>query len=140
MIQSKNKTFIISEVGPNHNGSIGLAKEYITKLCLIGIDAIKFQLANPDDVYSKDAFKAEYQKQNDDSNSPIEMSRRYQLSKNDHEILSNLCYESNIEYIEIILREGNVLYIPNGWWYLSQVEEDGTSFETFNISAISLFI
>ncbi len=99
MIQSKNKTFIISEVGPNHNGSIGLAKEYITKLCLIGIDAIKFQLANPDDVYSKDAFKAEYQKQNDDSNSPIEMSRRYQLSNNDHEILSNLCYERNIEYM-----------------------------------------
>ena len=47
---------------------------------------------------------------------------------------------NKIEYIEIILREGNVLYIPNGWWYLSQVEEDGTSFETFNISVISLFI
>ena len=53
---------------------------------------------------------------------------------------SNIAPFSNIEYIEIILREGNVLYIPNGWWYLSQVEEDGTSFETFNISAISLFI
>ena len=27
-----------------------------------GVDAIKFQLANPEAVYSKNAFKADYQK------------------------------------------------------------------------------
>lgn len=47
---------------------------------------------------------------------------------------------SNLEYIEIILREGNVLYIPYGWWYLAQTEEDGLVCECFNLSAVSLFV
>jgi hypothetical protein len=47
---------------------------------------------------------------------------------------------NNIEYIEIILREGNILHIPHGWWFLSQVEEDTLVLESFNLSAISLFI
>lgn len=47
---------------------------------------------------------------------------------------------NEIEYIEIILREGNILHIPYGWWYLSQVEEDALVLECFNLSAISLFV
>lgn len=47
---------------------------------------------------------------------------------------------NKVEYIEIILREGNILYIPYGWWFLSQVEEDTLVMECFNLSAISLFI
>ena len=44
------------------------------------------------------------------------------------------------QYIEIILREGNVLHIPYGWWYLSQIEEDGSVVEAFNISVLSMFV
>ena len=25
---------------------------------------------------------------------------------------------NKVEYIEIILKEGNILFIPKGWWYL----------------------
>ena len=57
-----NKTYIIAEIGPNHNGSFKIAKKMISLLKDSGVDAIKFQLANPDNVYSKNAFKAEYQK------------------------------------------------------------------------------
>ena len=56
------KIFIIAEVGPNHNGSVYLAKKLINKICKTGADAVKFQLGNPDKVYSKEAFKADYQK------------------------------------------------------------------------------
>lgn len=31
---------------------------------------------------------------------------------------------NKLQYIEIILREGNLLYIPRGWWYLQTDEED----------------
>ena len=40
-----NKTYIIAEIGPNHNGSFKLAKKMINLLKDSGVDAIKFQLA-----------------------------------------------------------------------------------------------
>lgn len=46
---------------------------------------------------------------------------------------------NKLEFIEIILREGNILYIPYGWWFLSQIEEKSLICESFNLSIISLF-
>ena len=44
---------------------------------------------------------------------------------------------NKIKYIEIILREGNILYIPKGWWYLRVQEDDNLLFEAVNISIFS---
>ena len=54
------QTYIIAEVGPNHNGSLSMAKEYIHLLSKIGVNAIKFQLGNPEKIYSKDSFLPKY--------------------------------------------------------------------------------
>ena len=94
----KNKTFIIAEVGPNHNGSLKLAQKMIRQIAKTGVDAIKFQLADPDKVYSLDSFKANYQKKTDKSKSIIEMSKRIQLKKEDHIKLANLCKKKKIIY------------------------------------------
>jgi len=69
------KTKIIAEIGPNHNGSLDIALEIISKLKNKGIDFIKFQIANPNHVYSKDAFLAQYQKKNIKETSIKEMSK-----------------------------------------------------------------
>ena len=45
----------------------------------------------------------------------------------------------NIQYIEIILREGNLLYIPYGCWYLQKVEEQGLILEAINNTYLALF-
>ena len=45
------------------------------------IDAIKFQIANPQKVYSDDSFMATYQKKNDRSKSIIEMSKKINYQK-----------------------------------------------------------
>lgn len=45
---------------------------------------------------------------------------------------------NKIEYIEIILREGNILFIPKGWWYLQVYENDSFIFESINLSLFSL--
>ena len=91
-------TFIIAEVGPNHNGSIDRALLMIPKLARAGADAIKFQLAVPEKVYSKDAIKANYQKKNDKSKSIYEMSKKFQLKREDHFRLFNLCRKLKIKY------------------------------------------
>jgi len=95
----RKKTFIIAEVGTNHNGSIKTAFSMIRKIAKTGVDAIKFQLANPEDVYSDDAFKADYQKRNDASKSIVEMSKRLQLKETEHYKLSQFCKKNKVIYL-----------------------------------------
>ncbi len=120
-----NKTYIIAEIGPNHNGSFQKAKKMISLLKNSGVDAIKFQLANPEKVYSKNSFKADYQIKNTEKGSIIDMSRKYQLSKKDHIKLANLCYKNKIDYLcsafdkeslEFLVKKIKIKYIkvPSG--------------------------
>lgn len=43
-----NKTYIIAEIGINHNGSLEVAKKLIDVAAVAGCDAVKFQKRNPD--------------------------------------------------------------------------------------------
>ena len=90
---------IIAEVGPNHNGSFQMAKKLVEKLSKSGADAIKFQLGDPDKVYSADAFKANYQKKNDPHKSIKEMSSKYQLTRDQHLKISRFCKKKNLSYL-----------------------------------------
>mgnify|MGYP001416048875 CR=1 FL=1 len=92
------KIKIIAEIGPNHNGSIKNAKKLVKKLANFEIDYIKFQFSNPNDVYSKDSFKADYQKKNDGKRSIINMSKSHQLTLNEHIQLNKLCNKLNKKY------------------------------------------
>ena len=49
-----SKTYIIAEIGINHNGDINLAKELIVGAYKSGCDAVKFQKRTIDEVYSKE--------------------------------------------------------------------------------------
>ena len=46
--------FIIGEIGINHNGDLGIAKELIDVAAAAGADAVKFQKRNIDLVYTKE--------------------------------------------------------------------------------------
>lgn len=74
-----NKTFIIAEIGVNHNANLELAIEMIDAAALTGVDAIKFQTAIPELVQTVDAPKADYQKQTTDNpeESQLEMSKKF---------------------------------------------------------------
>ncbi len=98
MIKRK-KVYIIAEIGPNHNGSFKTAKKMVKYLKNSGADAIKFQLGTPDEVYSQDAFMAEYQKKNTKFKSIKQMSEKNQLSKKNHLKLKHLCKKSKIDYM-----------------------------------------
>jgi len=92
------RVLLVAEVGPNHNGDVEMALEIIRRLDGSGVDAIKFQLATPEAVYSRDAYKADYQKRNDGSGSVIEMSRRVQLSRDEHIVLYEACRAIGARY------------------------------------------
>lgn len=56
------KVFIIAEAGVNHNGSIEIAKKLVDVAVEAGADAVKFQTFKADNLVSKSAQKADYQK------------------------------------------------------------------------------
>jgi len=47
-IGDKKPCFIIAEIGINHNGDLGLAKQLIDMAVEAGCDAVKFQKRDPE--------------------------------------------------------------------------------------------
>ena len=91
---------IIAEAGVNHNGNIIIAKKMIDFAKEAGVDYIKFQTFIPENLVSKYAKKAEYQKITTASDeSQLQMLRKLMLSKNDFIELSDYCKATSIGFI-----------------------------------------
>ena len=91
--------YIIAEIGPNHQGDLEIALDMIGKIAKTGVDAIKFQLGNPEQIYSLDAFKPIYQGDTSDFQSVIDSSKKNQLSFDQHFELYKKCKSLNIDYL-----------------------------------------
>ena len=95
-----NKVFIIAEAGVNHNGSIELAKKLIDVAVEAKVDAVKFQTFKAENLVSKNAQKADYQKQTTNSEeSQFDMIKRLELDIKTHKILMDYCKEKNIMFL-----------------------------------------
>ncbi len=95
-----NHTLIIAEAGVNHNGSIEIAKQLVDAAVEAGVDIIKFQTFKADRLVSKDAKKAEYQKENigDGDDSQYRMLKELELSDSDHRELVDYCRQRGIRF------------------------------------------
>ena len=95
-----NKVFIIAEAGVNHNGSLELAKKLIDVAVVAGADAVKFQTFKAENLVSKNAQKADYQKQTTNSEeSQFDMIKKLELDIETHKILMDYCKEKNIMFL-----------------------------------------
>jgi N,N'-diacetyllegionaminate synthase len=93
------KTLVIAEAGVNHNGDIALAKQLIAAAAAAGADLVKFQSFLAKKLVSSTAPKAEYQKKHTDSDeSQLDMIRKLELSREDHEILIAECRRCGIGF------------------------------------------
>ena len=92
--------FIIAEAGVNHNGSIKLAKKLIDVAAEAGADAVKFQTFKAKNLLSKNAKKAEYQKQTTDSGeSQFDMIKKLELDIDTHKELILYCRDKKIMFL-----------------------------------------
>jgi N-acetylneuraminate synthase len=95
-----DSTYIIAEAGVNHNGSMELAKELINVAAYAEANAVKFQTFKAANLATKNAPKADYQKQTTDtSESQYEMLKKYELTIQDHKDLIAYCAEKNIDFL-----------------------------------------
>jgi N,N'-diacetyllegionaminate synthase len=95
-----DRTFIIAEAGVNHNGSVEIAKRMIEVAKECGADAIKFQTFKAEEVVSKYAPKAEYQKQTTgEIESHLQMVKKLELSFDDFIVLKEYCDKLGIMFL-----------------------------------------
>jgi N,N'-diacetyllegionaminate synthase len=93
------QVLIIAEAGVNHNGSLEMAKQLIVAAREAGADVIKFQSFNADRLVTKDAQKAEYQKQNSgEHESQYQMLKRLELSESMHRELIVYSLQKEISF------------------------------------------
>lgn len=94
----KKKTLIIAEVGPNHNGSIRIAKKLILQSKKIGADYVKFQISNPESHISSLAKLAPYQK-NKKYKNQLEMVKSFALKQDTYIKLRNYAKQVGIKFL-----------------------------------------
>ena len=91
---------IIAEAGVNHNGSMELAKKMVFEAKKAGVDYVKFQTFVPENLVSKNAAKAEYQKETTgEEESQLQMLKKLALSEKDFVELKAYCEELDIGFI-----------------------------------------
>jgi N-acetylneuraminate synthase len=95
-----NSIFIIAEAGVNHNGDRDLAFQLVDAAKEAGADAVKFQTFKAENLVTKDAAKASYQKQTTDSDeSQFVMLKRLELDYETHHELVAYCKKKGIEFL-----------------------------------------
>ena len=79
----KSNIKVIAEVGVNHDGNLNKALKLIDAAKDSGADFVKFQLFRAENLVTKNAKKAKYQKKYDNSKSQFSMLKKLELNNNE---------------------------------------------------------
>ena len=95
-----SKVYIIAEAGVNHNGNRDMAFQLIDAAAETGVNAIKFQTFKTENLVTKSADKADYQKQiKDGFESQFKMLKNLELSHEIHYELLDYCHKKKIDFL-----------------------------------------
>lgn len=91
---------IIAEAGVNHNGNFGLAMEMADAAKTAGADIVKYQTFQPEELASRYADKASYQKETTDAGeSQLSMLKKLTLLPEEYQQLKHHCDEIDITFL-----------------------------------------
>lgn len=94
------QVFIIAEAGDNHNGNFDLALRLVDEALYAGADCVKFQTFVTEEVMSKQAEKADYQKASTGNNeSQYDMVKKLELSFNQFRDIQAYCKQKGIMFL-----------------------------------------
>ena len=110
----KNETFVIAEVGVNHNGNLNTAYDLIEAVIDSGANAIKFQAAVPELVATSSAMKADYQIKNSSTKeSQLEMIQNIHLPLTAYKDIQKKCKEKDILFFATAFDLESLEYIES---------------------------
>lgn len=93
----EGRTFIIAEIGNNHNGSYDRAIQMIDLAVEMGVDCVKFQMRHLDKVYRKRSLI----KTGEDLGTEylIDLLNKFELNVEQHRNIARYCREKGILYL-----------------------------------------
>ena len=98
------KTYVIAEIGVNHNGNVLLAKKMIKKAKKSGANAVKFQSFKAKKFgYNFLQKQTPYQTKNTKiKEKQIDMLKKYELLDNVYLLLKKECKKNKIDFISSV--------------------------------------
>ena len=110
------KTFIISEIGINHNGSLDIVKKLIDNSIEVGCDAVKFQKRTVDRVYTQEFLESSRESSWGDTQRA--QKDGLEFGKEEYDEIDRYCKEKEIEWFasawdiesQLFLRHYNLKY------------------------------
>ena len=102
--KNPKQTFVIAEIGVNHNNNISLAKKLIEKAKFAGADAVKFQTFKAKNLVLPGTRKVKYQlKSPNDKEDHYQMIKNLELSYEDHKILFKFCKKKKFYFYQHLM-------------------------------------
>tara|TARA_B100001057_G_C22753914_1_gene912884 strand:+ start:526 stop:1374 length:849 start_codon:yes stop_codon:yes gene_type:complete len=92
----KKQTFLIAEIGINHNGDIKIAKKLIDNAVKAGFDAVKFQKRDLNLVYSQELLNSF--RESPWGNTQREQKKGLELGSREYNIINSYCKKKKIEW------------------------------------------
>lgn len=101
IIGENHPAFIIAEAGVNHNGDRHLARRLVDAAVEAGVDAVKFQTFVTEEIVTRSAEKADYQKENTGSTheSQFEMLKKLELPFDTFREIKSYCEYKGILFL-----------------------------------------
>ena len=91
------KTYIIAEIGINHNGSLDIAKKLIDVAAVSGCDAVKFQKRNPD-VCVPEHQKGKMRETPWGTMTYLDYKYKVEFEKEEYDEIDRYCREKGIQW------------------------------------------
>lgn len=99
-VSYQDPVFIIAEAGVNHNGDLKTALKLVDAAAESGADCVKFQTFKAEDVTTKQAPLARYQKNNlGKGTRQLSVIKKLELTAGDHKKIISRCREKNIIFM-----------------------------------------
>jgi sialic acid synthase len=97
-VGKSHPTFIIAEIGINHQGDVNIAKALISKAVECGADAVKFQKRSISRILTKEGLQMPYQNRNSFGETYGEHKKALELTTGDYKTLIKHARYLNIEF------------------------------------------
>ena len=107
-----SRTYIIAEIGVNHNGNLDLALQSIQEAKKAGADCVKFQTFKAEQIVTQNSPKASYQLAvTDPGESQFSMLKKLELSFADYRELLKTCKAENVDFLSTPYNKADVDFL-----------------------------
>ena len=135
-VGASHPTFIIAEIGINHQGDVEIAKELIIKAKESGADAVKFQKRTISRILTKEGLEMPYDNRNSFGKTYGEHKYALELSEDDYKTLLVFTQNLDIEFSASGWDEESIDFLDNlGVPFFKMASADITNFPLLKYTA-----